>query len=495
MLRVLILEDNPADAELMERELRKANFFFQAKRVETEAAFAAAVRDFAPDLILSDYSLQGFDGTTALGLARELAGSVPFIVVTGSLDEETAADCIKSGAADYVLKDRIVRLGPAVRSALEQKRAREAKELAEEKLRRSEELFRRMVETAGEGIWMLNGDGVTTFANQRMADMLGHPAAQLTGRPVFDFLEEPERQLLLSKLAGLRRDVTERYDLKFRRRDGGDLWALVSATPSCDGDAFGALLMVTDITDRKRFERDLAEQAARLARSNEELDEFAHAAAHDLQEPLRTVAGFVGRLASRYAGRLDADAHRCIELAVEGVNRMREQIQDLLTYAKAVSEADLPAVESELAFRRAVENLQAAIQETGARVTADPLPRVRVNLSQLCRVFLNLIGNAIKFHGAEAPSVHVGARSQGGEWVFWVRDNGIGIDPLYAAQVFSMFRRLHPRAAYPGTGMGLAICRKIVENHGGRIWVESEAGNGSVFYFTLPQDPAPAAAG
>ncbi len=188
MLRVLILEDNPADAELMERELRKANFFFQAKRVETEAAFAAAVRDFAPDLILSDYSLQGFDGTTALGLARELAGSVPFIVVTGSLDEETAADCIKSGAADYVLKDRIVRLGPAVRSALEQKRAREAKELAEEKLRRSEELFRRMVETAGEGIWMLNGDGVTTFANQRMADMLGHPAAQLTGRPVFDFL-------------------------------------------------------------------------------------------------------------------------------------------------------------------------------------------------------------------------------------------------------------------------------------------------------------------
>jgi len=246
------------------------------------------------------------------------------------------------------------------------------------------------------------------------------------------------------------------------------------------------LLAIEDITERKQAEEALAQQAQELARSNAELQQFTYAISHDLQEPLLVVSGYVQLLARRYKGKLDADADNFIVRAVDGIKGMETLIKDLLaywragTYTKTFEPTDCKAV-----FDRTLRNLQAAIEEGGAVVTHDPLPTVMADASQLLQLFQNLIGNAIKFRGEELPRVHISAEQKGNEWVFSVRDNGIGIDPKYTERIFITFERVHSRSKYPGTGIGLALCKKIVERHGGRIWVNPEQGRGSTFYFTI----------
>jgi len=237
----------------------------------------------------------------------------------------------------------------------------------------------------------------------------------------------------------------------------------------------------------KDIKEDLERKSQELARSNDELKDFAYAASHDLQEPLRIIRGYVQLLAKRYKGRLDADADDFIQYTVEGVGRMQRLIKDLLEYSRlGISTEIFKASEGRELVDRALANLQAAVEESGAVVTCGPLPAVAVDSSQLSRVFQNLIGNAIKFHGEETPRIHVSAERRGEEWVFSVRDNGIGMNPDQFERIFMIFQRLHTREEYEGTGIGLAICKKIVERHGGRIWVESEEGKGSTFYFTIP---------
>ena len=237
----------------------------------------------------------------------------------------------------------------------------------------------------------------------------------------------------------------------------------------------------------ERTKEDLERKSQELARSNDDLKEFAYAASHDLQEPLRIIRGYVQLLAKRYKGKLDADADDFIKYAVEGVGRMQRLIKDLLEYSRlGITGETLKPSECTELVERALANLQVAIQESGAEVTYDPLPAIAVDPSQLSRVFQNLIGNAIKFHGGVAPRVHISSERRGEEWVFSVRDNGIGMDPDQSERIFMIFQRLHTREEYDGTGIGLAICKKIVERHGGRIWVESEEGKGSTFYFTIP---------
>jgi len=237
----------------------------------------------------------------------------------------------------------------------------------------------------------------------------------------------------------------------------------------------------------KRTKEDLERKSQELARSNDDLKDFAYAASHDLQEPLRIIRGYVELLAKRYKGKLDADADDFIKYAVEGVGRMQRLIKDLLEYSRLGIRGELlKTSECTELVARALANLQAAIEESGAEVTYDPLPAIAADPSQLSRVFQNLIGNAIKFRGEEPPRIHISAERKGDEWVFSVRDNGIGIDPDQSERIFMIFQRLHTREEYDGTGIGLAICKKIVERHSGRIWVESKAGKGSTFYFTIP---------
>ncbi len=248
------------------------------------------------------------------------------------------------------------------------------------------------------------------------------------------------------------------------------------------------LLAIEDITERKRLEEELACQAAALQRSNGELQQFVHIVSHDLNEPLRTVANFVSMLAKRYQGKLDAEADEYIAFAVDGAKRMQELLKDLLAYTRVGGSTDVfKPVDCEALLTQTLDNLRLAVADSGAEVTHDPLPTVRGDVTLLGQVFQNLIGNALKFRGAAAARAHVSARKENGHWRFAVHDNGIGIAPQHAEQIFQVFQRLHTRREYPGTGIGLAICKKIVERHGGRIWVESLPEQGSTFLFTISE--------
>jgi light-regulated signal transduction histidine kinase (bacteriophytochrome) len=251
--------------------------------------------------------------------------------------------------------------------------------------------------------------------------------------------------------------------------------------------------IVMDVTGRKTAEeaqkrREAMERrGVELKRSNDDLQQFAYVAAHDLQEPLRMVASYTQLLAQRYKGRLDSDADEFIAYAVDGAHRMQLLIADLLAYCRVETKGkELRETASEGALAQALLNLQGALQESGGVVTHDSLPTVFADGAQLVQLFQNLVGNAIKYHGASPPRVHVSAKNGGEEWTFSVRDNGLGIDPQYFDKIFVMFQRLHGREEFSGTGIGLTVCKKIAERHGGRIWVESEPGKGSTFYFALP---------
>jgi signal transduction histidine kinase len=239
--------------------------------------------------------------------------------------------------------------------------------------------------------------------------------------------------------------------------------------------------------------QDLEHSVKELARSNAELQQFAYVASHDLQEPLRMVSSYTQLLAKRYRGRLDADADDFIGFAVDGAARMQKLIQDLLAYSRVgTRDLERQSVSMDSVLEYATDMLQLVIKDTDAVVTNDSLPSIKVDERQMTQLFQNLISNAIKFRGQKPPRIHVSARRLDGEWLFSVHDNGIGIDPQYADRIFVIFQRLHNRDEYPGTGIGLAICKKIVERHGGRIWMESELGKGSTFFFTVADGKKPA---
>jgi light-regulated signal transduction histidine kinase (bacteriophytochrome) len=238
---------------------------------------------------------------------------------------------------------------------------------------------------------------------------------------------------------------------------------------------------------RANLEELVKERTTELQRSNKELEQFAYVASHDLQEPLRTVASFTGLLEKRYKDMFDDEGREFMGYIIEGATRMQQLITDLLSFSR-VGKRDVSRdpIDCNMVFRDVVTNLTRSIKETCASVTADPLPVVNANETMLNQLFQNLIGNAIKFHKNEnTPHVHVSAERKNDEWLFSVRDNGIGIDPKSYEKLFSIFSRLHTRQKYPGTGIGLAICKKIVEMYNGRIWIESQSGEGSTFYFTI----------
>ncbi|HEV8718294.1 MAG TPA: ATP-binding protein [Candidatus Binatia bacterium] len=234
------------------------------------------------------------------------------------------------------------------------------------------------------------------------------------------------------------------------------------------------------------LEQRVAARTAALQRSNEALQQFVYVASHDLQEPLRTVATYVKLLARRYQGKLDADTEEFIGFAVDGAERMQQLIQGLLAYSRVESkELTCTATDCESVLACTLRDLQQAIRESEAEITHDPLPTVAADAQQLRLVLQNLLGNAIKFRSSERPRIHVSAAQDGRQWRFAVRDNGIGLDPRQAERIFHIFQRLHTRKEYPGTGIGLAICKQVVERHGGRMWVESAPGQGATFFFTL----------
>jgi light-regulated signal transduction histidine kinase (bacteriophytochrome) len=237
----------------------------------------------------------------------------------------------------------------------------------------------------------------------------------------------------------------------------------------------------------KRLRDENKQGQDELARSNRDLEQFAYVASHDLQEPLRMVATYTQLLAERYQDKLDADADKYIHYAVDGALRMQVLVRDLLAFSRVGRQGtELAETDCNKVMETVLQNLESAIQDSGARVRYKPLPTVTADGSQLLQVLQNLIANAMKFHGEDAPVIQISCEKKGRDWVFSVADNGIGIAPEHAETIFVIFKRLHTRTEYPGSGIGLSICKKIVEHHGGRIWVESAPGHGCTFYFTIP---------
>lgn len=322
---------------------------------------------------------------------------------------------------------------------------------------------------------------------------LGWSFEELQARPFLEFVHPDDVQPTLDIMVKLTTSdfATISFENRYRCKDGTYRWLLWSCRTNHGAarpeDRF-YFAVARDITERKHREAELRLQSERLARSNAELEQFAHIASHDLQEPLRMVGSYVRLLEKRYHGQLDEQADKYIHFAVDGAQRMQALISDLLAFARVGAEASTPTlVEADEICRRVLEDLGATLMESAARVTADPLPPVRVDAAELRQVFLNLIGNAVKFHRAEAPPrVHVAAIVEAGHAHFTVSDNGIGIEPQNFQRIFELFQRLHGRTEYPGTGLGLAIVKKIIERHRGRIWLDSTPGEGTTFHFTLP---------
>jgi PAS domain S-box-containing protein len=374
-----------------------------------------------------------------------------------------------------------------------------ARKQAEEKLLEREEQLRIFVEYAPASIAMFDTHMRYLAVSQRWLADFGLKGQGLLGRSHYEvFPETTERQKEFHRrcLAGV---VERAEEDRLERPDGSIQWIQWEMRPwrSALGTIGGIIIFSEDITERKRTEEILRRSAEELARSNKDLEQFAYVASHDLQEPLRIVSGFIGRLRERYGSSLDDKAREYIDFAVQGAQRMSQLVHDLLEYSRVQARPrQLEPANMKEAFDRALANCMASIRETGAAVTCGDLPTVMGDPTQLVQLLQNLIGNAIKFRRPEAsPEVHLFARREKDDWVFHMHDNGIGIPMDQAERIFMIFQQLHTRDMYPGTGIGLAICRKIVERHGGRIWVQSELGKGSTFSFSLPAASPPNASG
>jgi len=365
---------------------------------------------------------------------------------------------------------------------------------AEEHLAQMEGRYRGLLEAAPDAMVVVNRSGEIVLLNVQAEKQFGYRRDELLGQKVKNIIPDGFAERLIADgtrtaAEALAQQIGTGIELRGRRKDGSDFPIEIMLSPLESTEGILVTAAIRDITERKKSEQHLVKTVGELKRSNDDLQQFAYVASHDLQEPLRMIASYTQLLAKRYKGRLDSEADEFIAYAVDGSKRMQGLIQDLLAYSRAGTNGKpLRKISSEAALKEALSNLRAAIQESGALVTHDSLPAITTDDTQLVQVLQNLVGNAIKYRTAEVPRVHVSAAKNGGkELVFSVRDNGLGIDPQYFERIFVLFQRLHGREEFKGTGIGLAICKKLVERLGGRIWVESQPENGSTFYFALPE--------
>jgi PAS domain S-box-containing protein len=362
---------------------------------------------------------------------------------------------------------------------------------AEEHMVQMEARYRGLLESAPDAMVVVNPQGEIVLLNVQAEKHFGYSRDELVGQQVRSIIPEGFAERLIADgtrtaAEALAQQIGTGIELAGRRKDGSEFPIEIMLSPLESAGETLITATIRDISVRKEAEANLVQKVEELNRSNADLDQFASFASHDLQEPLRMVSSYTKLLAKRYKGKLDSDADEFIGFAVDGINRMQRLIEDLLLYSRVgTGGADLLDASSEEALRQALKNLHGSIDESGALVTHDPLPIVQADQRQLTQLFQNLVGNAIKYQSPGIPRVHISATRNDKKWMFSVKDNGLGIEPQNFEKIFVMFKRLHKREEFAGTGIGLAICKKIVERHGGRISVESQPGHGSTFHFAL----------
>ncbi len=365
---------------------------------------------------------------------------------------------------------------------------------SELRIAEQDKFYRLMVEQVEEfAVIMLDPEGRIASWNRGAELITGYTREEMLQQPVARIF--PPAQALSRADAERRQALAEGRGVDegwHMRKDGTRFWGSNVLTPirSPDGQLLGFSKIMRDITERKRFEEQLARKARDLAAMNAELEQFAAVVSHDLRSPLLAIAGCAQLLREQFGDQLAGEGAELIAMMQDGVNRMGLIIKDLLAFARATpAQSRFEEIQVEQILAKALSDLREPVQESGATITHDPLPVIKANASQLTQVFSNLIGNAIKYRSNEPPRIHIGVTQREDEWEFFVQDNGIGIEPLHFERIFAIFQRLHEEGQYGGSGVGLAICKKIVEHHGGRIWVESQPGQGSTFLFTIPMQP------
>ena len=353
-------------------------------------------------------------------------------------------------------------------------------------IKQSRELFRILFHRSPIGTYIIQ-NGHFRLVNRQLAYILGYEEDELIGRPSLGFVLAEDRDTVRENAVRmLKAGCSLGYEFRIVTKQAKIKWVMETVAPVHYQRKRATLGSLVDVTERKQVEERLNQITAEMQRSNTELEQFAYVISHDLQEPLRMVSSYTQLLAKRYSNKLDSDADEFIAYAVDGAKRMQTLLHGLLDYSRVGTRGKpFSLVNCEHVVEQAVANLKIAIEESGASVSYDVLPTVMGDEGQLVQLFQNLIGNAIKFRREEPPKVHIWAGRRDSVVTFSVNDNGIGINPQHSQSIFEIFRRLHTREEYPGTGMGLAICKKIAERHGGHISVQSQPGQGSTFHFSV----------
>ncbi len=353
-------------------------------------------------------------------------------------------------------------------------------------VKQTSELFRILFHRSPIGTYIVQ-NGVFRLVNRQLAYILGYDDDELIGKPALGFVLAEDREAVRENaIRMLKAGCSLGYEFRIITKQARVKWVMETVAPVYHQRKRATLGSLIDVTERKQVEERLKQITAEMQRSNTELEQFAYVISHDLQEPLRMVSSYTQLLAKRYSGKLDSDADEFISYAVDGARRMQILLQDLLEYSRVGTRGKpFALVNCEHVVQQALANLKIAIEESGASVSYDVLPTVLGDEGQLVQVFQNLIGNAIKFRRDEPPRVRVSAGRRNSMVTFSIEDNGIGINSQHSQSIFEIFRRLHTRDEYPGTGMGLAICKKIAERHGGTMSVVSQPGKGSTFHFSV----------
>ncbi|MCG6963373.1 MAG: PAS domain S-box protein [Acidobacteria bacterium] len=483
--RLLLIDDDADDRALACLLLKEAFPALEVEEVEGAAAFSRALVRGTFGLVICELELAWADGLEVISTLRQTAPRCPIVVLTRSGDQRRATDAVQNGADQVVEKGSrgYLQLPDAVKNALfraNQRRSREGHDTP----------YRRLVEAFPIGVFTATRDGEILEANPALATILGFPTPEsLTQRNLQELFANPAEAERWRTQIGASGGAAE-VEAVLRRDDGGTVWARLAAwvVEHPPSDLLQLQGMIQDVSDSKRAQQELTRRNDALSRSCSELEQFASVVSHDLREPLHLMDRYGRMLADKYGDVLNTKGKRYLEHIVHGADRMQRMIDAILELSRVETRGNQFApVDLEAVVEEARANLEHIISSSGAQVTQDLLPTLAADETQMVQLFQNLIGNAIKFRGAGPPEVHIGARERSEDWLFSVRDHGIGIDASGLERIFEIFQRLHTEDEYQGMGIGLTLCQRIVERHGGKIWAESRPGNGTTFSFTIPK--------